>query len=143
MEPARPNENHQSQTWSYDSSLDTNLVVSGEVVKLTLGKVRAEKVRVLTERSVSLVCRRGQPIDSPGGAGGGLLDALLGQRSGKEGTDSLTFYWRGETLRMHVEVSVFHYLRQRSLISGSEPVGDRDRRVPKIRFCEGDIRNDQ
>ena len=95
----------------------------------------AEKVRILTERSVGLVSRRGQPTDSPGGAGGGLLDTLHGQRSGEEGTDSLTFYWRGETLRMHVEVSVFHYLWQRSLISGSEPVGDRDRRVPEIRFC--------
>ena len=72
-----------------------------------------------------------------------LLDTLQGQRSGEEGTDSLTFYWRGRTLRIHVEVSVFHYLCKRSLISGSEPVGDRDRRGPKIRFCEDDIRKDQ
>ena len=72
-----------------------------------------------------------------------MLETLHGQRSGEEGTDSLTFYWRGETLRMQVEVPGFHYLWQRSLISGSEPVGDRDRRVPKRRFCEGDIRKDQ
>ena len=99
--------------------------------------------RVLTERSKSLVCRARSADRQPWRSRRRFAGHTLGQRSGEEGTDSLTFYRRGRTIRIHVEVSVFHYLWQRSLISGTEPVGVRDRRVSKIRFCEGDIRKDQ
>ena len=48
MEPARPLRAGSFLDLEQTVAVDKNLVVSGEAMKLTLGKVRAEKIRDLT-----------------------------------------------------------------------------------------------